>query len=79
MEILKNKELIKKDREIIELKQKSLSSISSQLRNGTITATVYLTELNSVNQAMLLLKTHEIQLVQAKIDFLTLKGNKFYE
>jgi outer membrane protein TolC len=78
-EILMNEELIKKDREIIELKQKSLYSISSQLENGTITATVYLTELNSVNQAVLLLKTHEIQLVQAKIDFLTLKGNKFYE
>jgi len=78
-EILKNERLIKKDKEIIELKQKSLYSISSQLKNGTITATVYLTELNSVNQAMLLLKTHEIQLVQAKIDFITLKGNKFYE
>ena len=78
-EILMNEELIKKDKEIIELKQKSLYSISSQLKNGTISATVYLTELNSVNQAVLLLKTHEIQLVQAKIDFLTLKGNKFYE
>ena len=78
-EILKNEELTKKDKEIIELKQKSLSGISSQLNNGTITATVYLTELNSVNQSMLLQKTHEIQLVQAKIDFLTLKGNKFYE
>lgn len=78
-EILKNEELINKDKDIIVLKEKSLHSISSQLKNGTITATVYLTELNSVNQAMLLLKTHEIQLVQAKIDFITLKGNKFYE
>ena len=78
-EIFKNEGLIKKDKEIIELKQKSLSSISSQLKNGTITATVYLTELNSLNQAMLLQKTHTIQLIQAKIDFLTLKGNKFYE
>lgn len=74
-EISKLEGLIEKDKEIIVLKSKILSSISSQLTNGTITATDYLTELNSENQAKIMLNTHKVQLVQAKIDFLTLKGN----
>jgi len=74
-EISKLEGLIEKDKGIIELKSKILISISSQLKNGIITATDYLTELNSENQAKIMLKTHHVQLVQAKIDFLTLKGN----
>jgi outer membrane protein TolC len=74
-EISKLEGLIEKDNEIIKLKSKILSSISSQLQNGIITATDYLTELNSENQAKIMLKTHKVQLIQAKIDFLTLKGN----
>ncbi|MFC2093205.1 TolC family protein [Bacteroidota bacterium] len=74
-EISKLEGLIEKDNEIIELRNKILSSISSQLQNGIITATDYLTELTSENQAKIMLKTHQVQLVQAKIDFLTLKGN----
>ena len=67
--------LIQKDQEIIALKDKVMLSISSQLQNGTITATDYLTELNSRTQAVIDLKTHEIQLIQAKVNFLTTKGN----
>jgi outer membrane protein TolC len=67
--------LIQKDHEIISLKDKVMLSISSQLQNGTITATDYLTELNSRTQAVINLKTHEIQLVQAKVNFQTAKGN----
>jgi len=72
-------EMIIRDREIIELRKKSVSGASSQLENGTITSTVYLTEINVKSQAEITLKTHEIQLIQAKINYLTLKGNKFYE
>ncbi|MCB0723723.1 MAG: TolC family protein [Ignavibacteriae bacterium] len=67
--------LIQKDYEIIALKDKVMLSISSQLQNGTITATDYLTELNSRTQAVINLKTHEVQLIQAKVNFLTAKGN----
>ena len=67
--------LIQKDNEIIALKDKVMLSISSQLQNGTITATDYLTELNSRTQAVINLKTHEVQLIQAKVNFLTAKGN----
>ena len=60
---------------IIALKDKVMLRISSQLQNGTITATDYLTELNSRTQAVINLKTHEVQLIQAKVNFLTAKGN----
>jgi outer membrane protein TolC len=74
-DILKNEKLLKQDEEIISLREKIVNSSQSQLQNGTITATDYLTELNNKNQAMLLYKTHQIQLSQAKINFLTTKGN----
>ena len=43
--------------------------------NGSITATDYLTELNSETQEKINLETHKIQALQAKINYLTLKGD----
>lgn len=78
-DILKYESLLKKDEELISLREKIVESTASQLSNGTITSTVYLTELNNKNQVLLTYKTHLIQLIQAKINFLTTKGNKIYE
>jgi outer membrane protein TolC len=78
-DIQKFESLIKKDEELMELRDKIVESTASQLSNGTITSTVYLTELNNKNQALLTYKTHLVQLVQAKINFLTTKGSKIYE
>jgi len=78
-DILKYESLLKKDEELISLREKIVESTASQLSNGTITSTVYLTELNNKNQVLLTYKTHQIQLIQAKINFLTTKGSKFYE
>lgn len=78
-DILKFESLLKKDEELISLREKIIESTSSQLSNGTITSTVYLTELNNKNQVLLTYKTHLIQLIQAKINFLTTKGSIFYE
>lgn len=78
-EILKYESLLKKDEELISLREKIVESTASQLSNGTITSTVYLTELNNKNQVLLTYKTHSIQLIQAKINFLTTKGSKIYE
>jgi outer membrane protein TolC len=71
--------LLKKDEELMVLRDKIVESTASQLSNGTITSTVYLTELNNKNQVLLTYKTHLVQLVQAKINFLTTKGSKIYE
>jgi outer membrane protein TolC len=74
-DILKYDKLLKQDEEIITLREKIVASTHSQLLNGTITSTVYLTELNNQNQVILTYNSHKIQLVQAKINFLTTKGN----
>jgi outer membrane protein TolC len=66
--------LIEKDKEIIELREKVVKAAASQLENGIITATEYVTELNASAQAKLNLEVHKIQLVKARIDYLTVKG-----
>lgn len=78
-DIVKYESLIKKDEELISLREKIVESTASQLSNGTITSTVYITELNNKNQVLLTYRTHQIQLIQAKINFLTTKGSKIYE
>jgi outer membrane protein TolC len=78
-DIQKYESLMKKDEELVALREKIVETTSSQLSNGTITSTVYLTELNNKNQVILMYKTHLVQLIQAKINFLTTKGNKIYE
>ena len=68
-------ELILQDQQIIALREKIVQTASSQLENGTITATEYLTELNAKVQAELNLKTHTLQQLKAKVDYLTTKGS----
>jgi len=78
-DIFKYESLLKKDEELIVLREKIIESTASQLLNGTVTSTVYITELNNKNQVLLTYKTHLVQLVQAKINFLTTKGSNIYE
>jgi len=73
-DIQKYKDLLVKDQEIIALRKKITLSAESQLENGTITATEYLTELNAESTAKLNMETHKIQLVKAQVDYLTTKG-----
>ena len=73
-DIEKYEDLIKKDEELIKLRERIADVTYSQLQNGIITSTVYLTELNNKIQSQLMLETHKIQLLQAKINYLTTKG-----
>jgi len=73
-DILKYEELLKKDEEIINIRAKIIAVTESQLDNGTITGTTYITETNNLNQAKLLQRTHYLQLIQSKINYLTTKG-----
>jgi len=73
-DIEKYEDLIKKDEELISLREKIVATTFSQLQNGTITSTIYLTELNNKTQSQLMLETHKVQLLQAKINYLTTKG-----
>lgn len=73
-EIGKYEDLIRKDEELISLRDKIVSSVYSQMQNGTVTPTIYLTELNNRTQSQILLETHKVQLLQAKINYQTAKG-----
>ena len=71
----KLRSLIAKDDEILQLQEEIVSASFSQLNNGVITSTQYVTELNGETQARLNKKIHELQLRQAQIHLLTKSGN----
>ncbi|MCD4772388.1 MAG: TolC family protein [Bacteroidales bacterium] len=73
-EMKKYEELIIKDIEIIELRKKILKTASSKFDNGVITSSDYIEEVNAETQAQLNLQTHKIQLIIAKINYLTSIG-----
>ncbi len=73
-EISKFEEAVSRDEEIVSLHAKISKSAASQLENGVITTTDYLTELNAETEARIRLETHRIQLVQSQINYLTIKG-----
>ncbi len=63
------------DAEIVALRSRVRQAAAVQFDNGAIAARDYTTELNAENQAQLNQKLHELQLVQARIQYLTLTGN----
>lgn len=73
-EINKLQLLIEKDKSIIELKTKIKNSASVQLENGVISATDFVTYLNDETEARVNLSVHEMQLLTAKINYLTTLG-----
>ena len=73
-DIDKLKAMILRDAEIVVLRERIADMAASQLNNGVITATEYLTERNAMHQAQLTRDLHEIQLAFAHIQFNTLSG-----
>ena len=73
-EISKYEEAVKRDEEIVLLRAKISKSAASQLENGVITTSDYIIELNAETEARIRLETHRIQLVQARVNYLTTKG-----
>ncbi|GAB3908223.1 TolC family protein [Larkinella knui] len=67
--------LLEKDQEISALRSKIRQTASVQLDNGTLAARDYTSELNAESQALLNQKTHELQLLLAKVQYRTLTGN----
>jgi outer membrane protein TolC len=67
--------LLKTDQQIIPLRDKVLKTAESQLKNGVITPSNYITELTRFYEAKTNLKTHQIKLNWAKINYLTTTGN----
>jgi outer membrane protein TolC len=73
-EIERYSKLIEKDQEIADIRVSIMNTYSSQLKNGIITSTEYITELRSETEALLNLKIHQVQLVRAKYDYLATAG-----
>lgn len=73
-EIDKINQLIAKDHEIVELRLKVKDAAKAQLENGVITANDYLREVNAEDQARQTLIVHQLQLIQAQINYQTTKG-----
>lgn len=75
-DIEKLDQLIASDQEIIELRKSVKDAANAQLENGVITANDYLREVNAEDQARQSLITHQLQLLQAKINYQTISGNQ---
>lgn len=73
-EINKLQQLVQSDREIIELRVKIKDAARAQLENGVITANDYLREVNAEDAARQALIAHQLQLLQAQINYLNILG-----
>lgn len=67
-------DIIKTDEQIVGLRENITKKSESQLKNGVIKFTDYLTDLNTESIAKIELAIHKIKLEQAKINLITLKG-----
>jgi outer membrane protein TolC len=75
-EVDKLQRLVDTDKEIIDLRIKVKDAAKAQLENGVITANDYLREINAEDQARQSLITHQIQLLQAQINYQTISGKQ---
>jgi outer membrane protein TolC len=75
-EIASLQSLIDKDSELINIRKRIAAVAESQYENGTITATEYLSELNSEKEAMINYEIHKINLAMAEVEFLNISGKE---
>ena len=73
-EMDKIERFIASDLEIIKLRKEILKSADSQLKNGVITSSAYITELTNLYEAENTLLKHKIQLQLAKANYKVIKG-----
>lgn len=73
--VQKLKDILKSDRELINLQERITRSSASKLENGTITSSDYIQDLNAEMAARITFETHKVQLEAAKINYQTIKGN----
>ncbi|NOR86772.1 MAG: hypothetical protein GQ527_04120 [Bacteroidales bacterium] len=73
-EIVKWEDLLQKDPEMIQLRGNVVKNASHQLKQGMITTSAYIDELQKLSQAEINMKIHEIQLISSKLDYLNILG-----
>lgn len=65
-----------RDEELIEIRQRVAATAASQLENGVITASQYMTELNSEKQAVIAAAARKISIARAETEYLYITGYK---
>jgi outer membrane protein TolC len=73
-EVMKFAEMLVQDEQIIALRKKITKTASSQLDNGVITSSDYISRLNEETLSSLNLEIHKIQLIKAKLSYLYTLG-----
>jgi len=68
------KEMIEKDKKIIELRKSVADASFSKLNNGVITSADFIADMNAELQAKLQLESHQIMLMQATTNYKLIKG-----
>ena len=63
------------DSSLVVLRQRIAERSEFKLNQGTMSATDYVNDVNASTQAKLQLELHKVQLVQEKINYITLKGS----
>lgn len=69
-------ELLQTDGELIKVRERITKTSASKLENGSITMADYIQDLNAETSAKLTLETHRIQLKEAQVKLITIKGNQ---
>ncbi len=75
LEIAKLNELLKSDEEIIQLRNKIKTASNAQLANNVITSSDYIREINAADQANQNKTIHQLQLLQAQLNYQFTLGN----
>jgi outer membrane protein TolC len=75
-ELSKLQQLIETDQQIIDIRTQVKQAANAQLENGVITANDFLREVNAEDQARLSLINHQLQWLQAQINYETISGNQ---
>jgi len=72
--IAQYEELLKQDEEIKQLRQSISQSYLSQMNNGVLTSSEYVNQLNAETQAKINADIHQLQLLQAKVNYAQIMG-----
>jgi len=75
-EIESVREAAARDEELIEIRRRIAATAASQLENGVITASQYMTELNSEKQAVIAAEARKIIIARAETEYLYITGYK---
>jgi len=75
-EIVNLKNMLESDTVLIDIRKRITASAESQYKNGNITATELLNEMNSERQSMINYELHKINLAMAKIEYLNISGKE---